>query len=93
MTEQSVWHGKVKAGQTIREGVAEELHEVLGYNGDFSMVENMFKTDDIQDNKGQNTERFRISILLHNWPDTQQEVMGYIPTFEPKSAYRNFVED
>lgn len=93
LIEQSVWHGKIKAGQTTREGVAEELRKMLGYTGGFSLTENIFKTDTIQDKSGRDTERFKLSILLHDWPDIQQEVMGYELTFKTTSAYRYFVED
>lgn len=57
------WAGRILPGQAIKEGIAAELKDVYGYTGRFN-YENICFRDYAKDRKGNDIERYAITITL-----------------------------
>jgi hypothetical protein len=58
------WAGRVMPGQTVAEGIADELKENFGYDGKFEW-RNAYFRDWIKDKNGQDVQRFGLLVLLY----------------------------
>jgi cell wall assembly regulator SMI1 len=58
------WAGRVLPGQTLSEGISAEVKEVYGYSGRLE-VGNVLFLDHAKDNKGNDIQRYKITIRLY----------------------------
>jgi len=61
---QNNWNGRILPGQTLKEGIANELKEVYGYSGAFIYYGVYLLDDKAKDKSGQDIERYSIQINL-----------------------------
>lgn len=70
-----LWAGRILPGQTIKEGIASELKEMLGYSGDFSYEVQSLR-DKIPDKRGVEIERYNVHLNLYDEVVAQTNVHG-----------------
>jgi|GEM_PF-4780637 len=65
--ESAEWAGRIMPGQTVHEGIAQELHDALGYDGTFSYGKLELR-DTVKDKKGAAIQRYDVAITLRDEP-------------------------
>ncbi len=70
-----IWAGRINQDQTVQEGVAEELKNVLNYTGHFRIAYSEL-SDRVKDKKGSIIDRYMVEIILLDEFDTNQKIMG-----------------